>query len=316
VNDTILAVVGGGLRKYLKAKDELPVDSLIAMAPVSVRSNDEKGSMGNQVSALSIPLGSHIADPMARLHFTHESAMSSKAMSNAVGARELSEASKLAPAMISGVSTRLYSRLGLANRLSPMFNTVVTNVPGPPVPLYMAGARMVTSYGLGPVMDSMGLFHAVTSYCGEVCISVTACREMLPDPSFYTQCLQESFDELYAAATAPRKEKKRDRKTNPKEYTEEKSATFKTKMNHDGAADDLTKINGIGKTLAKKLQKAGLITYRHLAELSAAEAELLDEQLNLRGRMLRDHWIAQATALASKTAATDKTFTDTSSSVH
>ena len=81
-------------------------------------------------------------------------------MSNAVGARELADMSKLAPAMVAGVATRLYSRLGLANRLSPMFNTVVTNVPGPQVPLHMAGARMVASYGLGPVMDSMGLFHA------------------------------------------------------------------------------------------------------------------------------------------------------------
>ncbi|MEO1309978.1 MAG: wax ester/triacylglycerol synthase family O-acyltransferase [Pseudomonadota bacterium] len=200
VNDVVLAIVGGGMRRYLKSKDELPTDSLIAMAPVSVRSKDEKNAMGNQVSALSIPVGTHIADAVARLQFTHAEAGKSKAMANAVGARELSEASKLAPAMISGISTRLYSRLGLANRLRPMFNMVVTNVPGPQVPLYMAGARMVASYGIGPVMDSMGLFQAVTSYCGEVCIAITACREMMPDPSFYASCLQESFDELLEAA--------------------------------------------------------------------------------------------------------------------
>jgi hypothetical protein len=110
--------------------------------------------------------------------------------------------SKLAPAMVSGIATRLYSRLGLANQLSPMFNTVVTNVPGPPVPLYMAGARMVTSCGLGPVMDSMGLFHAVTSYCGEIRITVTACREMLPDPAFYADCLKQSIDEYIALGEA------------------------------------------------------------------------------------------------------------------
>ncbi|MEO1656979.1 MAG: wax ester/triacylglycerol synthase family O-acyltransferase [Pseudomonadota bacterium] len=201
VNDAVLAIVGGGMRRYLKTKDELPHDSLIAMAPVSVRSKDEKNSMGNQVSALAIPVGTHIADPVARLQFTNEEAGKSKAMSNAVGARDLSEAAKLSPAMISGISTRLYSRLGLANRLRPMFNMVVTNVPGPQVPLYMAGARMVTSYGIGPVMDSMGLFQAVTSYCGEVCIAITACRDMMPDPSFYAQCLRESFEELLEAAT-------------------------------------------------------------------------------------------------------------------
>ena len=211
VNDVMLAVVGGGLRRYLKAKNELPADSLITMAPVSVRAKDEKNSMGNQVTALSIPLGTHIADPLARLHFTHEAAVNQKAMSNAIGARQLAEVSKLAPAMISGVAARLYSRLGLANRLAPMFNTTVTNVPGPQVPLYMAGARMVASYGLGPVLDSMGLFHAVTSYCGEIGITVTACREMLPDPAFYSEQLKDSFDELYEAAAAPREEKKRER---------------------------------------------------------------------------------------------------------
>ena len=300
VNDVILAVVGGGLRKYLKSKDELPVDSMIAMAPVSVREKDEKNALGNQVSALSIPLGSHIADPLARLHFTHESAMNSKAMSKAVGAREMSEASKLAPAMISGVSTRLYSRLGLANRLSPMFNTVVTNVPGPRVPLYMAGAKLVSSYGLGPVMDSMGLFHAVTSYCGEICISITACRDMLPDPSFYAECLQDSFDELLAAAEAPRKEKKRDKKSTA----------------HVDGGDDLTQIEGIGKTLAKKLYQAGLTKFVDIATLTAAEAEMLDSKLNLRGRMLRDKWIAQAAALAASQTAAEATHADASSSVH
>jgi len=182
VNDVMLAVVGGALHLYLKSKDELPEESLVAMAPVSVRSSSEKSSLGNEVSALSIALGTHIADPLA------------------IGAREISEISKLAPAMISGVATRLYSRLGLANQLSPMFNTVVTNVPGPPVPLYMAGARMVRSFGVGPVMDSMGLFQAVTSYCGEIGIAVTACRDMLPDPAFYAECLQASFDDLLAAS--------------------------------------------------------------------------------------------------------------------
>jgi WS/DGAT/MGAT family acyltransferase len=200
VNDVILAIVGGGLRRYLKSKDELPEESLVAMAPVSVRTDGEKRSLGNEVSALSIALGTHIEDPIERLQFTHDKAVKSKEVSNAVGAREISEVSKLAPAMISGVATRLYSRLGLANQISPIFNTVVTNIPGPPVPLYMAGARMVDSYALGPVMDSMGLFHGVTSYCGNICITITACREMLPDPAFYAECLQESFDEMLAAS--------------------------------------------------------------------------------------------------------------------
>ncbi len=230
VNDAILAIVGGGLRRYLLDKEDLPQDSLIAMAPISVRSQSEKKSLGNEVSALSIQLGTHIADPLARLHFTHEAAVNSKETANAVGARELSEASKLSPAMVTGVAARVYTRLGLANRIRPMFNTVVTNVPGPPIPLYMAGARMVGSYGVGPVMDSMGLFHAVTSYCGEICITVTACRKMMPDPAFYAECLQASFDELYAAAVKPPAKKKRKTKK-PK-----KKAATHAPENGNGAA--------------------------------------------------------------------------------
>ncbi|MEL7486939.1 MAG: WS/DGAT domain-containing protein, partial [Pseudomonadota bacterium] len=268
------------------------------------------GALGNQVSALSIPLGTHIADPLSRLHYTHEAASNQKAMSNAVGARDMADASKIAPAMVSGVATRLYSRLGLANRVSPMFNTVVTNVPGPQVPLYMAGAQMVTSYGIGPVMDSMGLFQGVTSYCGHINITVTACREMMPDPAFYTQCLQESFDEMLDAATAPRKEKKRAKKSNDAEKDRQTSADDSAKD-----ADDLTEINGIGKTLAKKLHKAGVRTFADIAGLTAAEAEALDAKLSLRGRMLRESWIAQAAVLAGDNAP-ETTHADASSSVH
>ena len=87
----------------------------------------------------------------------------------------------------------------MANRTIPMMNTVVTNVPGPQVPLYSGGARLVRMLGLGPVSDGMGLIHPIVSYCGQLAISFTACREMLPDPAFYTQCIQESFDELALA---------------------------------------------------------------------------------------------------------------------
>ena len=316
VNDAILAVVGGGLRTYLKAKDELPSDSLVAMAPVSVRSKTEKNTLGNQVSALSIPLGTHVADPLARLHFTHDAAKNSKAMSNAVGARELADASKLAPAMISGISTRLYSRLGLANRLSPMFNTVVTNVPGPQVPLYMAGAKLVAAHGVGPVMDSMGLFHAVTSYCGEISITVTACREMLPDPAFYKECLEHSFDELFAAATAPRKEKKRSQKDKSK--VDEKSSPKETAKQNSFSEeqDDFTLIKGVGKKLAAKLRDAGLRKFKDIAELSASDLETLDAELQLRGRILRDGWLEQASSLAADSTSIDPTHADVSSSVH
>jgi diacylglycerol O-acyltransferase len=199
VNDVVVAVVGGAMRQYLKSKSELPSESMVAMAPISVRSTGERNTLGNQVSAMTIPIGTHIADPIARMSYTHDEAEASKALTKAIGARELSDYSKFTPSMLTGLAARLYMGLGMANRIAPMFNTVITNIPGPPIPLYMNGARLVTQYGLGPIFDGMGIIHPVYSNCGRIAISFTSDRVMMPDPEFYAECIQESFDEMRAA---------------------------------------------------------------------------------------------------------------------
>jgi WS/DGAT/MGAT family acyltransferase len=199
VNDVVVAVVGGAMRQYLKGKSELPSESMVAMTPISVRTAGERNTLGNQVSAMTIPIGTHIADPIARLSFTHDEAENSKALTKAVGARELSDYSKFTPSMLTGLAARLYMGLGLANRVAPMFNTIITNIPGPPVPLYMNGARLVTQYGLGPIFDGMGIIHPVFSNCGRITISFTSDRTMMPDPEHYADCIQESFEEMRAA---------------------------------------------------------------------------------------------------------------------
>ncbi len=199
VNDAVIAIVGGALNKYLSSKNELPKDSLIAMAPISVRSKDQQKSAGNQVSAMSVAVRSDIADPLARLVAVFESTTNSKEMTNAIGASTLTDYSQFIPSTVAGLAARLYTNLGLANRITPIFNTVITNIPGPQIPLYMTGARLVTQFGLGPILDGMGIIHPVFSYCGEITISFTSCREMIPDPAFYAECIQESFDEMMAA---------------------------------------------------------------------------------------------------------------------
>lgn len=201
VNDVFLTIVGGALRKYLLAKDDLPKKTLTAMAPISVRSGEEKGDMGNQVSAMVAPLGTHIEDPLERLAFVKSRTTNSKAMTDAIGARNMTEVSKVSPALWMSLGAQLYTRLGLANRgVGPVFSTVVTNVPGPPVPIYSSGARLESMMGLLCLTDGMGLGHVVQSYCKEATISFTACRELLPDPEFYIQCIEESFEELRDAA--------------------------------------------------------------------------------------------------------------------
>ena len=200
INDAVLTLIGGALRKYLEEKLELPDSSMIAMAPISVREEQGKGALGNQVAAMNVALGTDIADPRERLRSVHESAASSKAMTKAVGAKLMTDYSQFIPSTTAALAARLYTEYGLADQMNLPFNCVVTNVPGPQIPLYSAGARLVTQFGLGPVYDGMGLIFPVFSYCGSIMISLTACREMMPDPEFFGQCLDDSFDELKAAA--------------------------------------------------------------------------------------------------------------------
>jgi diacylglycerol O-acyltransferase / wax synthase len=207
VNDVALTIVGGALRHYLAAHDELPTESLVAMAPVNVRSRTDKTG-GNIVSALTVALRSDIADPRQRLEAVRQGTRDAKELANAIGAKAMTDYSQFIPSMLTAQAARLASHWGLMSRMKPAFNCVVTNVPGPPVPLYNTGARMVANYGTGPVFDGLGLFHVISSYCGQFVISATACRDMMPDPEFYRDCLQGAIDELVAATQPARAKRK------------------------------------------------------------------------------------------------------------
>ena len=206
INDVFLSIIGGALHRYLSAHGELPDASMTAMAPISVRSETEKGDMGNQVAAMIVPLGSHIADGAERLRYIFAETVSSKAMTDALGARQMTEMSKVSPALFMALGAQLYTRLGLSSYMRPVFNTVVTNVPGPPVPIYSAGAKLVSMHGLLCLTDGLGLGHVVQSYVGQASIGFTACRKMMPDPEFYAQCLEDSFAELMAALAEQQKQ--------------------------------------------------------------------------------------------------------------
>lgn len=199
INDVVLTIVGGALRSYLDSKGELPADPLIAMVPISVRSESERDAGGNLVSGMLTTLGTDVAVPAERLAVIREGTHKSKEFANAVGARTLLEMADLMPGGLIGLGARASARLSLANQMRPAFNCTVTNMPGPRHPLYMAGAKLVKMYCAAMISEGMGLIHAVSSYCGDVTISFTSCREMLPDPATYAACLQASFDELAAA---------------------------------------------------------------------------------------------------------------------
>ena len=240
VNDVFLAIIGGALNKYLMAKDDLPKTTLTAMAPISVRDKDEKGDMGNQVAAMIAPLGTHLSDPVERLGFVHKHTINSKAMTDAVGARNMTEISKVSPALFMSLGARLYTQLGLAERVKQPFSTVVTNVPGPPVPIYSSGAKLESQMGLICLTDGMGLGHTVQSYVDEATICFTACRTLLPDPEFYADCIRESFEELRNLAAAVPSQK-------PAPTTAARSDS-----KNSGPAKPATKISGKTKSATKR----------------------------------------------------------------
>ncbi|HSG88247.1 MAG TPA: wax ester/triacylglycerol synthase family O-acyltransferase [Pseudomonadales bacterium] len=200
VNDAVLAICGGAIRRYLLHRGALPEESLIATAPVNVRSETDKGSGGNQVSAMFVSIRTDVPGALDRLAAVHEHTRDAKELVHAIGARLMTDINQHIPAATLALAGRLVTQMGLANMMSPVCNCVITNVPGPQVPLYMNGAQLVTQYGLGPVTDAIGLFIPVLSYNGHLTISFASCREMVPDPGYFAECFQESFDEMLAAA--------------------------------------------------------------------------------------------------------------------
>ncbi len=202
VNDVVLTVCAGALRRYLDEKEDLPEKPLVAMVPISVRSEDERGTMGNQVSAMLVSLATDVDDPAERLRLIHASATSSKIHHHAIGARTLSDYSQFIPFGLAGAGARLYTRMHLAEKHRPIFNLVITNVPGPQVPLYVAGAKLLAHVGAAPLFDGMGLILPIFSYAGNLAVGATSSREIMPDIDVFTDYLKASLDQLEAAVLA------------------------------------------------------------------------------------------------------------------
>ena len=197
INDVLVTVVAGALRKYLESKDEPLTISPMAMIPVSFRSEDERDAGGNLVTAMSMAIHSEIEDPLERLHAVHEESLSSKGYTEAIGARTALDLAQIIPPQIASLAMlRTGTRLMFAAGTAAPVNTVITNVAGSQRPLYLCGAQLVACAGLGPIMDSVGLFHAIMSCNGKISIAINACRNLMPDPGFYAQCIQASYDEL------------------------------------------------------------------------------------------------------------------------
>ena len=209
INDVIVSIVGGGMRKYLQAKDELPPGPLKTAVPISVRDDRNTDSRGNQVGMMLMEMGSDVDDPVQRLLIVCRSSQHSKDYANAVGTRTMMNISRgLWPVLI-GAGFKLVARTARSEDGEMPIHTIVSNVPGPQMPLYLAGAELRGLFGMGPLSDGLGVFHGVMSSNGVIPITFVACRQLMPDPEFYKQCLQEAWDELEKASEEIKKNNKK-----------------------------------------------------------------------------------------------------------
>ena len=200
VNDVVLAVCAGALREYLIERNELPVEPLVAMVPVSLRKDDEKGAMGNRVSNIFVALDTHIADPVERLQKIREHTASAKKRANAIGGDTLSDWAEFAAPAVAAGAARLYASMRLAERHRPAFNVTISNVPGPQSPLFCTGSRLVAWYPMGPIFDGSGLNITVMSYSGVVHFGLVACPDAVPSVGAIAGYLYEIMTALLKAA--------------------------------------------------------------------------------------------------------------------
>lgn len=181
VNDVVLALCAGALRHYLDSRGEVLDSSLVAMVPVSVRSEDERDAMGNKVSSMLCTLATDLDDPVERLAAIHECMGEAKEQQKAIGADTLQEWTEFAAPAVVGRAARLYSRLKLADLHRPLFNVTISNVPGPPFPLYSAGAKLLANFPVGPIIDGTGLNMTVMSYLDQLDFGLLACPDVFDD---------------------------------------------------------------------------------------------------------------------------------------
>jgi diacylglycerol O-acyltransferase len=201
INDIVLAMVAGSLRSWLEKRAALPARALVAGVPVSTDDPDGIQRLGgNRVSNMFTTLATDIDDPVERLRAIHDVTGAAKEMHNLLGADMLADWSEYTPPKPYSWFMRQYSHFGLAEKHRPPINLVVSNVPGPREPLYVAGARMDGIYSVGPILEGIGLNVTVWSYCDQLNVGVIACREQIPDPHEITDGMASALQELLDVA--------------------------------------------------------------------------------------------------------------------
>ncbi len=202
VNDVVLAVCAGALRRYLAGRDELPDAPLVAAVPVSVRIEDAVASFGNMVSGWFANLATDVADPVERLLAIRDAAQAAKRLYESGAEDVVMDWADLPIPALWAAGVRLYVWSRLSERLPPIFNVLISNVPGPPMSLYAGEARVIAVYPFGPVLDAIGLNITVLSYGDSMAFGIMTCPQLVSDVWSLVSGIHESLAELVNAAEA------------------------------------------------------------------------------------------------------------------
>jgi WS/DGAT/MGAT family acyltransferase len=320
VNDVLLAICAGALRRYLEEKGKLPSKPLVAMVPISTKDkNDANQNTDNQISAMLVQIATNIADPVARLETIQENTNRGKTYQGAMGAKTLAKMAEAVPFGIANNAARLYSRFNVSEMLNPVFNVAITNVPGPPIPLYVNGHKMITVMGSAPVIDGMGLIITILSYDNHITISPFSDANSMPDLDTFTRYIWESANELEAAIFAIEKKKMAKAKRKPKKPAsnklflelgkflkalpdngKEKSGVFQFNVKGDVMSYWLVDISKYpGEVREEKIEHPDAsfsISDDHLMKVSSGELDV--QTAFIQGRLKIDGELDQAMRLA------------------
>ncbi|HEV8206725.1 MAG TPA: wax ester/triacylglycerol synthase family O-acyltransferase [Acidimicrobiia bacterium] len=196
INDVVLAVCAAALRGHLDDHGGVPGQPLVAAVPVSVRADEEGAMTSNHLSAMLVQLGTTIDEPMARLHAIAESSRAAKTQHQVLGPDTFSQLADVTPPAFIAALGALESRFNVLGRIPPLCNLIVSNFPGPPFPLYCAGARMVAAYPMGPLGLGTALNITVQSYLDTLWFGIVACPDVVPEPETLAAGIHDAVHEL------------------------------------------------------------------------------------------------------------------------
>jgi diacylglycerol O-acyltransferase / wax synthase len=201
INDVILAMSAGALRRYLQKRGDLPDQPLVAGIPVSMRGDEHKGSYGNVLGSMYVALRTDVADPVERLRATHEAAKISKTEFRATWGARLENWIEFWPPILCKVFGRFSTLMAKKGKVDR--NLIISNVTGPRQYLYAGKTRVESFFSVGPVLEGSGVVNITAwSYADQLNFALLACREAIPDLWEMTDGLRDALEELKKAAAA------------------------------------------------------------------------------------------------------------------